>query len=129
VSFKTYVNLPVEDLEASKAFFARRGFAFSPEFSDEKAAGMVIKDGCSYAMLLTKAFFQEFLPHKAVADPNGGQCGWIEDRFGLSWQIVTPQLSEMICDPDPAKSQAVMRAMLRMKKLDLAELKRAYKTA
>lgn len=64
-----------------------------------------------------------------AADPNGGQCGWIEDRFGLSWQIVTPELSEMICDPDPARSQAVMRAMLGMKKLDLAELKRAYKTA
>jgi predicted 3-demethylubiquinone-9 3-methyltransferase (glyoxalase superfamily) len=64
-----------------------------------------------------------------AADPNGGQCGWIEDRFGLSWQIVTPELSEMICDPDPARSQAVMRAILGMKKLDLAELKRAYQTA
>lgn len=64
-----------------------------------------------------------------AADPNGGQCGWIEDRFGLSWQIVTPELSAMICDPDPAKSQAVMRAMLQMKKLDLAELKHAYNAA
>jgi predicted lactoylglutathione lyase len=68
VPFKTYVNLPVEDLAASKAFFAALGFAFSPEFSDEKAAGMIINDGCSYAMLLTKPFFQEFLPHKTVAD-------------------------------------------------------------
>lgn len=82
MSFKTYVNLPVDDLEASKAFFARLGFAFSPEFSDEKAAGMIINDGCSYAMLLTKAFFQEFLPHKTVADSKATaevlvalQCG------------------------------------------------------
>ena len=64
-----------------------------------------------------------------AANPNGGQCGWIEDRFGLSWQLVTPELSEMIRDPDTAKSQAVMRAMLGMKKLDLAELRRAHSTA
>ena len=68
--FKTYVNLPVEGLAASKAFFAALGFAFSREFSDEQAAGMILNDGCSYAMLLTKPFFQAFLPHKAIADPQ-----------------------------------------------------------
>jgi predicted 3-demethylubiquinone-9 3-methyltransferase (glyoxalase superfamily) len=67
--------------------------------------------------------------NQLAADPDGGQCGWIEDRFGLSWQIVTPELSDMICDPHPAKSQGVMRAMLQMKKLDLAELRRAYTAA
>lgn len=67
--------------------------------------------------------------NKLAADPDGGQCGWIEDRFGLSWQIVTPALSDMIYDPDPVKSQSVMRAMLQMKKIDLAELKRACATS
>jgi predicted 3-demethylubiquinone-9 3-methyltransferase (glyoxalase superfamily) len=67
--------------------------------------------------------------NQLAADPEGGQCGWIEDKFGLSWQIVTPELSDMICDPDPVKSQAVMRAMLPMKRLDLAELKHAYTAA
>jgi predicted 3-demethylubiquinone-9 3-methyltransferase (glyoxalase superfamily) len=63
---------------------------------------------------------------KLAADPDDGQCGWVEDRFGLSWQIVTPELSDMICDPNPVKSQRVMRAMLQMKKLNLAELRNAY---
>ncbi len=63
---------------------------------------------------------------KLAADPDSGQCGWIEDKFGLSWQIVTPELSDMLSDPDPVKSQSVMRAMLQMKKLDLAEQRRAY---
>ena len=67
--------------------------------------------------------------NRLAADLNGGQCGWVEDKFGLSWQIVSPELSDMISDSNPAKSQAVMRAMLRMKKLDIAELKSAYRAS
>jgi predicted 3-demethylubiquinone-9 3-methyltransferase (glyoxalase superfamily) len=47
----------------------------------------------------------------------------------LSWQILTPELSDMLSDPDPVKSQSMMRAMLAMKQLDLAQLKRAYQTS
>jgi predicted 3-demethylubiquinone-9 3-methyltransferase (glyoxalase superfamily) len=54
------------------------------------------------------------------------QCGWLKDKFGLSWQIVPTVLRELISDPDPAKSQRVMKAMLQMKKLDIKALKRAY---
>jgi predicted 3-demethylubiquinone-9 3-methyltransferase (glyoxalase superfamily) len=57
------------------------------------------------------------------------QCGWLKDRYGLSWQIVPTVLSELVADPDPVKSQRVMQAMLGMKKLDIAELERAYKGA
>ena len=56
--------------------------------------------------------------------PNA--CGWIKDKYGLSWQITPPVLIEMISDPDPVKSQRAMRAMMRMGKLDIATLKRAY---
>jgi predicted lactoylglutathione lyase len=70
VSYKTYINLPVEDLSASKAFFEKLGFTFHPDFTDENAAGMIINDGCSYAMLLNKPFFQRFLPHKTIADSS-----------------------------------------------------------
>jgi predicted 3-demethylubiquinone-9 3-methyltransferase (glyoxalase superfamily) len=55
-----------------------------------------------------------------------GPCGWLKDRFGLSWQVVPRRLSELLTDPDPGRSQRAMRAMLGMKKLDIAELKRAY---
>jgi predicted 3-demethylubiquinone-9 3-methyltransferase (glyoxalase superfamily) len=55
-----------------------------------------------------------------------GQCGWLKDRFGLSWQIVPTALGEMLGDKDPAKAQRVMQAMLAMKKIDINGLKQAY---
>lgn len=54
------------------------------------------------------------------------QCGWLKDRYGLSWQIVPTLLGELMSDPDPRRSQSVMKAMLKMRKLDIAELKRAH---
>ncbi len=54
------------------------------------------------------------------------QCGWLKDKFGLSWQIVPRALLEMLADPDPEKSKRVMEAMLKMKKIEIAELGKAY---
>ena len=54
------------------------------------------------------------------------QCGWLKDRYGLSWQIVPTALGEMLGDPDPKKAQNVMQAMLQMTKIDIAALRRAY---
>jgi predicted 3-demethylubiquinone-9 3-methyltransferase (glyoxalase superfamily) len=54
-----------------------------------------------------------------------GPCGWLKDRFGLSWQIVPTRLGELLGDPDPARAQRAMTAMLGMKKLDIAELEQA----
>jgi predicted 3-demethylubiquinone-9 3-methyltransferase (glyoxalase superfamily) len=54
------------------------------------------------------------------------QCGWLKDRYGVSWQIVPTALGELLGDPDPAKAQRVMQAMLQMIKLDIAGLKAAY---
>jgi len=55
-----------------------------------------------------------------------GPCGWLKDRYGLSWQINPVILGEMLSDPDPRKSRRVMEAMLKMKKIDIAALKKAY---
>lgn len=60
---------------------------------------------------------------------EGGEkepCGWLTDRFGVSWQIVPRVLGEMLSDKDPEKAKRVMNAMLQMSKLDIAALKRAY---
>ena len=57
------------------------------------------------------------------------QCGWIKDRYGLSWQIVPTRLGELLSDPDPARSQRVMAAMLKMGKIDVVGLQRAYDQA
>jgi predicted 3-demethylubiquinone-9 3-methyltransferase (glyoxalase superfamily) len=63
---------------------------------------------------------------------NGGQesqCGWLEDRYGVSWQVVPTALPEMLADKDTARRERVMEAMLRMKKLDLRALKDAFEHA
>src|SRR5690606_1866975 len=62
----------------------------------------------------------------AGGDPAAQQCGWLKDRFGLSWQIVPAILLELTDDPDRAKAARVTAAMLKMKKIDIAELRRAY---
>ena len=54
-----------------------------------------------------------------------GPCGWLKDRFGLSWQIVPTRLGELLGDPDPARARRAMTAMLGMGKLDIAELEQA----
>jgi predicted 3-demethylubiquinone-9 3-methyltransferase (glyoxalase superfamily) len=63
---------------------------------------------------------------KLSAGGEEGPCGWLKDRYGLSWQINPSVLGEMLSDPDAGKSKRVMEAMLQMKKIDIAGLKKAY---
>jgi len=62
----------------------------------------------------------------AGGDAKAQQCGWLRDKFGVSWQVVPAALPEMMTDPDARKSGRVMNALLQMKKLDIDALKRAY---
>lgn len=62
----------------------------------------------------------------AGGDPQAQQCGWLKDKYGVSWQVVPTMMAEMFKDENSAKSQRAMQAMLRMKKLDIAELEKAY---
>ncbi|MFE9452835.1 VOC family protein [Streptomyces sp. NPDC006739] len=57
---------------------------------------------------------------------EGGPCGWLKDRYGLSWQVVYGRLIDLISDPDPEKAARTTRAMMAMGKLDVAELEKAY---
>lgn len=59
-------------------------------------------------------------------DPATRQCGWLTDRFGVSWQVVPRQLAEYMSDPDPEKAGRTLQAMLRMQKLDIEGLRRAH---
>ena len=59
-------------------------------------------------------------------DEKAQQCGWLKDKYGVSWQVVPRALSAMLNDPEPAKSERVMKALLQMKKLDIGQLKAAY---
>jgi predicted 3-demethylubiquinone-9 3-methyltransferase (glyoxalase superfamily) len=64
---------------------------------------------------------------KLTAGGEEVQCGWLTDRFGLSWQVVPSRFLELIRDPDTKKTQRVIEAMLAMKKLDVARLEQAWK--
>ena len=60
--------------------------------------------------------------------PDGGkimECGWLKDKYGVTWQIVPPVLKELLSDPDPEKSQRVMKALIKMKKINIETLKQA----
>lgn len=59
-------------------------------------------------------------------DEKAQQCGWLKDKYGVSWQVVPRALVEMVSDPDTEKAGRAMKAMLKMKKIDIAEMKRAY---
>ena len=63
---------------------------------------------------------------KLTAGGKEDHCGWLVDKYGLSWQIIPKALGEMLSSPDPEKSQRAMKAMLQMGKIDIQTLKRAY---
>jgi predicted 3-demethylubiquinone-9 3-methyltransferase (glyoxalase superfamily) len=68
----------------------------------------------------------DYFWNKLSAVPESEQCGWCKDKFGLSWQIIPKQLGELIGGPDPVKSKRVINAMLKMKKIIVADLQKAY---
>lgn len=68
----------------------------------------------------------DYFMDKLSAVKEAEQCGWVKDRFGLSWQVVPTILDELLSDPDKEKAGRVMTAMLQMKRIDIEALKRAY---
>jgi predicted 3-demethylubiquinone-9 3-methyltransferase (glyoxalase superfamily) len=69
------------------------------------------------------------LSEKLSAGGTQQPCGWLRDRFGVSWQIIPRVLGQLLRDKDPARSQRVMQAMLQMKKIEIAKLEQAYEAA
>ena len=65
------------------------------------------------------------LTDQLSAVPEAEQCGWVKDRFGLSWQIVPDRMLELLADPDPDRARRAMEAMLQMKRIDIAAVERA----
>jgi predicted 3-demethylubiquinone-9 3-methyltransferase (glyoxalase superfamily) len=53
------------------------------------------------------------------------QCGWLKDKFGVSWQVIPTELMSLLSDPDPDRAQRAIQAMLQMRRIDIAEIKRA----
>jgi predicted 3-demethylubiquinone-9 3-methyltransferase (glyoxalase superfamily) len=95
-----------------------QGLNGGPEFSFNEAVSFVIEcEDQTEVDRLWDAFTAD------GGEP--GPCGWLKDRFGLSWQIVPRRLNELVGDPDPERARRAMEAMLAMGKIDVAELQRA----
>lgn len=100
---------------AGQQFTALNG---GPQFNFTEAISLVVN--CE-----TQEEVDE-LWEKLSAGGQKAQCGWLKDRFGLSWQIVPTVLKELLKDKDPEKTKRVMQALLKMTKLDIAQLQAAY---
>ena len=103
---------------AGQEFTALNG---GPEFTFTEAVSLYVR--CKD---------QDEVDHFWTQLTEGGeesQCGWLKDRFGLSWQIVPDRLGELLGDPDPARSQAAMQAMLQMSKIEIKTLEDAANAA
>lgn len=111
------------------------GMVMTVEFQIEGQAYMALNGGPHFKFneaisLIVNCENQEEIDYywnklSAGGDPKAQQCGWLKDRYGVSWQVVPTTLIEMLDDPDTKKSQRVMRALLQMKKIDIEALERA----
>jgi predicted 3-demethylubiquinone-9 3-methyltransferase (glyoxalase superfamily) len=112
------------------------GAVMTVEFQLEGMNFVALNGGPQYKFTEAISFIincetQEELDHYWEKLSQGGDqkaqvCGWLKDKFGVSWQIIPANLSEMVSDPNPEKSERVMKAMLKMKKMDIQTLKEAY---
>jgi predicted 3-demethylubiquinone-9 3-methyltransferase (glyoxalase superfamily) len=90
-----------------------------PNFKFDEAVSFQI-------MCDTQAEIDDYWDKLTAGGGQEGPCGWLKDKFGLSWQVVPSAIPKMMTDPDTAKSARVMNAFMTMKKLDLATIERAY---
>jgi predicted 3-demethylubiquinone-9 3-methyltransferase (glyoxalase superfamily) len=95
------------------------GLNAGPEFKFTEAISF-------YVNCKDQAEVDELWAKLSAGAGEGSSCGWVKDRFGLWWQIIPEALPKLMGDKDPVKAKRVVDAMLKMKKIDVAELERAY---
>ena len=132
---RLYVSI-FEDAEIGSISRQQDGSALVVEFSLAGQRFTALNGGPHYTFTPAVSFVVDCETQEEVdhywdrlgegGDPEAQQCGWLADRFGVSWQIVPRQLSEYMSDPDAEKAGRTMQAMLQMKKLDIAGLKLAH---
>ena len=112
-----------------------KGYAMTVTFELEGQQFTALNGGPHYTFSPAISFFVncetqaevDELWEKLTAGGKAVQCGWLQDKFGVSWQIIPKALMELMGDKDPVKSQRVFKAMLQMTKIDIEGLKRAYR--
>ena len=122
------------DEESAKASGRPVGSVLTVEFELDGQQFLALNGGPEFKFteamsLIVNCDTQEEVDHYWSGLSAGGeevQCGWLKDRFGVAWQITPVVLTEMLKDKDPARAKRVMAAMLKMKKIDITGLKKAY---
>jgi len=122
--------------EGAKASGRPKGSAMTVAFELDGQKFVALNGGPHFKFTEAVSFVvncqtQEEVDHyweklSAGGDEKARQCGWLKDKYGLSWQIVPTAMVEMLQDKDPKKSERVMAALLKMKKLDIKALRQAY---
>lgn len=110
------------------------GSAMSVEFELEGQPFIALNGGPQFTFTPAISFFVncetqeevDALWEKLSAGGKKNRCGWLQDKYGLSWQIIPTALGKLLGDPDPQRSQRVMQAMLRMDKIEIKGLQQAY---
>lgn len=111
-----------------------KGSVMSASFELEGQEFLALNGGPHFKFTPAISFFVKCTTQEEVdtyweklsAGGSTQQCGWLQDKFGLSWQIIPTVLGEMLADKDPARANRVMQAMLQMTKIDIKRLQRAY---
>jgi predicted 3-demethylubiquinone-9 3-methyltransferase (glyoxalase superfamily) len=111
-----------------------KGSVMSAGFQLEGQEFLALNGGPQFTFTPAISFFVNCETQQEVDElwdklSEGGKkerCGWLKDKYGLSWQIIPSALSKLLADPDPVKAKRVMIAMLQMDRIDLAGLQRAY---
>jgi predicted 3-demethylubiquinone-9 3-methyltransferase (glyoxalase superfamily) len=120
--------------EGAKAVGRPAGTAMTVEFELEGEKFVGLNGGPHFKFTEAVSFVVncetqeevDYFWEKLLEGGQESQCGWLKDKYGLSWQVVPTILVELFQDKDPEKSQRVMKAMLQMKKIDIETLKQAY---
>ncbi len=122
--------------EGAKASGMKKGMAMTVPFEIEGQKFTAINGGPVFKFTEAISFVVDCKDQEEVdyywnklslgGDPKSQQCGWLKDKYGLSWQIVPSVLEKYMSDPDPVKAGRAMRAMLKMKKIIIEDLERAY---
>lgn len=127
-------NITRYDKEGAEVSGRPKGTVMTVTFQLDKQEFIALNGGPEFTFSPAISFLVNCKTQKEVDElweklSDGGEkqrCGWLRDKYGVSWQIVPIALNEMLNDTDPTKSQRVMKAMLQMDKIDIQSLKKAY---